>query len=272
MKSNTLAENNKGDKKMRFLRKITIICFALIANNQVQAQSNPGYLGRTSLVQVDFTGLMGNLIFEGPFVNINYGLSYEMARDQGFAWNFGFSHTSLTMDEWMIRGESLLLDDQNNNYNSPTTNSSLDYSFNEIKVTPRWYNSYKGGIAPFGTMNALELSLGFLNVSNIGNVKWTVPLSADNEAIVNGDNLPSVTVFSASYVFGGRRMITDQIGLDLTMGIGYTLYQSLDGNLTEYTEGDTYANTIQEFFQYTAVKHVSTSKLFQAKIGLSYLF
>lgn len=272
MKLNTLAENNKGDKKMRFLRKIIIICFALIANNQVKSQSNPGYLGRTSLVQVDFTGLMGNLIFDGPFVNINYGLSYEMARNQSIAWNVGFSHTSLTMDEWMIKGESMVFEDKNNNYNYPVSNSSLDYTFDEIKVTPKWYNPYKGGIAPFGAMNALELSLGFLNVSNTKNVKWRVPLTADDEEIAKSNNIPSVTVFSVSYIFGGRRMITDQIGLDLTMGIGYTLYQSLPGNLVDYIDGDTYAYTIEEYFQYTALKHISSSKLFQAKVGLSYLF
>jgi hypothetical protein len=257
---------------MRFLRKTIMICFAIIANNQAQAQSNPGYLGRTSLVQVDVTGLMGNLIFEGPIVNINYGISYEMARNQGFAWNFGFSHTSLTMDEWMIKGESLVFDDKKNNYNSAGTNSSLDYTFNEIKVTPRWYNPYKGGIAPFGMINAFELSLGFLNISNTENVKWRVPLSPENEEIAKSNNVPGVTVFSASYIFGGRRMITDQIGLDLTMGIGYTLYQSLKGSLTDYAEGDTYAETIEEFYQYTALKHMSTSKLFQAKLGVSYLF
>lgn len=257
---------------MRFIKNTIIICFAIIANNNLQAQSNPGYLGKTSLVQLDVTGFMGNMIFEGPYINLNYGISYEMARNQNFAWNFGYSHTSLTMDELMISGESLTYDDGKGNYNTPETKSTLDYTFDEIKVTPKWYNPYKGGIAPYGSMNSIELSLGFLNVSNIGNVKWRVPLSTEDEAIAKGGNLPSVTVFSASYIWGGRRMITDQIGLDLTLGVGYTLYQSLPGNLTSYAEGDNYITTFQEYFPYVAVKHVSTSKLFQAKIGLSYLF
>jgi hypothetical protein len=118
--------------------------------------------------------------------------------------------------------------------------------------------------------SGLELSLGFLNISNADKEQWRQPLSSEEGAKLN--SIPSVTVFSASYIFGGRRMVTDQIGVDFTLGMGYTLYQTLPGNLLDYVEGDSYAETIQEFYQYTALKHMSCSKLFQAKLGVSYLF
>ena len=270
MKSNISVVNNTGGYKMRFLRNILVIVFALSANNQIHAQSNPGYLGRTGLVQFDLTGLMGNLIFSGPNLKVNYGFSYEMARNQNFAWNFGFSQTNQTMDNAMISGESLMLYDDNANYNYSTANSTFDYSFSEIKVTPKWYNSSKGAIAPYGAYNGLELSLGFLNMTGGEKVNWEHPLTS--EAIAKSKNIPSVTVFSASYIFGGRRMVADQIGIDFTLGMGYTLYQSLPGNLLDYVDGETPAHSVEEFVQYTALKHVSSSKFFQAKLGVSYLF
>lgn len=269
MKSNISVVNNKGGYKMRFLRNILVIVFALFANNKMNAQSNPGYLGRTGLVQLDLTGLMGNLIFSGPALKVNYGFSYEKARDQNFAWNFGYSQTNQTMDYDMISGEYLTYYD-GSTYNNYLANSTLDYSFTELKVTPKWYNASQGAVSPYGAYNGLELSLGFLNINNADKVKWQQPLSTDDGAKLN--SIPSATVFSASYIFGGRRMVTDQIGVDFTLGMGYTLYQTLPGNLLDYVDGETYVSTIEEFYQYTALKHMSSSKLFQAKLGVSYLF
>ncbi len=66
-------------------------------------------------------------------------------------------------------------------------------------------------------------------------------------------------------------MLADQVGLDYSMGIGYTLYQSLPGSILDYTEGAQLEN-LELYYKYTAVKHISTAKLFQARVGLSYLF
>jgi hypothetical protein len=269
MKLNISMVNNQGGYKMRFLRNILVIIFALSANNEIQAQSNPGFMGKTGLVQFDLTGLMGNLIYEGPAVKVNYGFSYEKARNQNFAWNFGYSQTNQTMDYNMIIGEYLTYYD-NGQYNNVRDKASFDYSFSEFKITPKWYNASQGAVSPYGVYSGLELSLGFLNISNADKEQWRQPLSSEEGAKLN--SIPSVTVFSASYIFGGRRMVTDQIGVDFTLGMGYTLYQTLPGNLLDYVEGDSYAETIQEFYQYTALKHMSCSKLFQAKLGVSYLF
>lgn len=269
MKSNTSVVNNSGGYKMRFLRNILVIVFALSAYNKIQAQSNPGYLGRTGLVQFDLTGLMGNFIFSGPAIKVNYGFSYEKARDQNFAWNFGYSQTNQSMDYDMIYGEYLTYYN-GNTYNNYLANSTFDYSFSEFKVTPKWYSASQGAVSPYGAYNGLELSLGFMNINNADNVKWQQPLSTADEGKLK--SIPSVTVFSASYIFGGRRMVTDQIGVDFTLGMGYTLYQTLPGNLLDYVDGETNVSTIEEFYQYTALKHMSSSKLFQAKLGLSYLF
>ena len=269
MKLNISMVNNQGGYKMRFLRNILVIIFAFSANNEIQAQSNPGFMGKTGLIQFDLTGLMGNLIYEGPAVKVNYGFSYEKARNQNFAWNFGYSQTNQTMDYNMIVGEYLTYYD-NGQYNNVRDKSSFDYLFSEFKVTPKWYNASQGAVSPYGAYNGLELSLGFLNISNANKEQWRQPLSSDDGAKLN--SIPSVTVFSASYIFGGRRMVTDQIGVDFTLGMGYTLYQTLPGNLMDYVEGDSYAATIEEFYQYTALKHMSSSKLFQAKLGVSYLF
>ncbi len=259
---------NKQHTKMRFLRKILIVCFAIIANIQLFAQSNPGYLGRKNLVQLDVNGLMGNLLFEGPWLKTNFGLSYEMARGEDFAWNFGYTNTNQDMTQAMMDGEYLtfIQDDGQSSEFFDLNGGTLNYTFTEFKVTPKWYKANTGGIAPYGDFSGLELSWGYLNIDP-SKVKWKQQLNEANKNI----DLSSVTVFSASYVWGGRRMLADQVGLDYSMGIGYTLYQSLPGSILDYTEGAQLEN-LELYYKYTAVKHISTAKLFQARVGLSYLF
>jgi len=255
---------------MRILRKIMIICFAFIANQQILAQANPGYLGRKNLVQFDINGLMGNMVFDGPILNTNFGISYEMARSEDFAWNFGYSNTSQTMTQSMMDGESLQFaqTDNQSSENFYLNGGSMNYSINEIKVSPKWYALSKGGLAPYGASGSLEFSLGFVSVDP-ANVKWKQTLSTQNQAI---KNFPTSTMFSISYFFGGRRMIADQIGLEYNIGFGYTFYQSLDGNLIDLVDERGVFSDLATYYQYLAVKHASSSKLLQAKVGISYLF
>ena len=259
---------NKKNIVMHELRKILIICFAFIANIQLFAQSNPGYLGRKSLVQLDVNGLMGNLLFEGPWLKTNFGFSYEVARSEDFAWNFGYTNTNQDMTQTMMEGEYLtfIQEDGQSSEFFDLNGGTLNYSFSEFKVTPKWYNSVKGAIAPYGDFGGLELSWGILNIDP-KNVKWKQSINEANKTL----DLSSVTVLSASYIWGGRRMIADQIGLDYSMGIGYTIYQSLPGSILDYTEGAQLYD-LSLYYKYTAVKHISTAKLFQARVGVSYLF
>lgn len=266
MRLNTFLGSNLEKYNMQVLRKILIVCFAFFATQLLEAQSNPGYLGRKNLIQLDVNGLMGNAIFEGPLMKVNYGISYEMAKNEDFAWNFGYSSTSQTMDFPMINYESLTLSGNNGGnyeYFYPQA-GTIDYTFNEFKITPKWYNSGKGGIAPYGISNSLEFSLGFLNIDpNI--TKWAS--DRIDPAMKEVKKIPSATVFSISYFFGGRRMLSDQVGLEYNMGFGYTFYQSVEGNLLDRED----FTDIVPYYQYTALKHVSSAKLFQAKIGLCYL-
>lgn len=256
---------------MRFLRKIMIICFAFITNQQVIAQANPGYLGKKNLIQLDINGLMGNMLFDGPLLNTNFGFSYEMARREDFAWNFGYANTSQEMDKSMMDGEGLSFYETDNfggGQNFDLQGGSMNYSISEFKVSPKWYALNKGGIAPYGSSGSLEFSLGFISV-NPKNVQWKQELNAQNKGITN---FPTSSIFSISYFFGGRRMIADQIGLEYNFGFGYTFYQSLDGNLMDLVDEGGVFQDLATYYQYVAVKHASSSKLFQAKVGISYLF
>lgn len=255
---------------MRFLRKIMIICFALVANQQVIAQANPGYLGKKNLIQLDINGLMGNMLFDGPLLNTNFGFSYEIARREDFAWNFGYANTSQEMDKSMMEGEGLTFvqDDGQSTEIFDLNGGSMNYSISEFKVSPKWYALNKGGIAPYGSSGSLEFSLGFISVDP-QKVDWRQAMNEQNSKI---NNFPTSSIFSISYFFGGRRMIADQIGLEYNFGFGYTFYQSLDGNLLDLVEEGGQFQDLAKYYQYVAVKHASSSKLFQAKVGICYLF
>ena len=86
MKLNML-KGNKIMYKLTTNIRIALVCFlaAMGGIGNAFGQANPGYMGRKSLVQLDITGLMGNAVFAGPLMNLNFGVSYEFARSKDFA-------------------------------------------------------------------------------------------------------------------------------------------------------------------------------------------
>lgn len=253
--------------------KIALVCFlaALGGIGNVFGQANPGYMGRKSLVQLDITGLMGNAVFAGPLMNLNFGVSYEFARSKDFAWNIGYKKITQQMNPDMVGYEEydLIETDNNGNREYNGVNSGyLTYSINEFKITPRFYSDGKGAIAPYGSYSGLEIAYDQLSISDVSKIGWRKPLA--EPASLN--SIGNVTIIAVSYVQGGRRMLTDQIGLDYSFGMGYTIYQSTPNSLIELVDGGGYTSDVKDYLQTVAMKHASSSRLFQASVGISYLF
>jgi hypothetical protein len=253
---------------------ITLVCFlaALGGIGNVFGQANPGYMGQKSLVQFDFTGLMGNAVFAGPLMNLNFGVSYEFARSKDFAWNIGYKKITQQMNREMVNDESFALIVYDNNINGYTVNGVgsgyLTYSINEFKITPKFYSDGKGAIAPYGSYSGFEIAYDQLSISDVSHIGWQNSLVNPNDLL----SIDNVTIIAVSYIQGGRRMLTEQIGLDYNFGMGYTIYQSTPNSLIELVDGGGDTRDVKEYLQTVAMKHASSARLFQASIGVSYLF
>jgi len=266
----------KGNKIMYKLNtniKIAMVCFlaAIGGIGNIFGQANPGYMGRKSLVQLDISGLMGNAIFEGPLMNLNFGVSYEFAKSKDFAWNIGYKKITQQMNPNMVEIDKYSLYETDNNGNSEyngVKSGYFTYSINELKITPKFYSDGKGAIAPYGSYKGLEIAYDQLSISDVSKIGWRKSLV--NPASLN--SIGNVTIIAVSYVQGGRRMLTDQIGLDYNFGMGYTIYQSTPNSLIELVDGGGSTGDVKDYLQTVAMKHASSSKLFQASVGISYLF
>ena len=265
----------KGNKIMYKLTtniKIALVCFlaALGGIGNAFGQSNPGYMGKKRVIQFDLNGLLGNLIFSGPSLKMNWGVSYEVATQKGFTWNFGYKSVNQEMNSEMIGGEYIsLAEDDNRGLLHDVNGGYFNYHVDEFRITPRFYSESKGAIAPYGFYSGLDLAFDVLTVSNQSQVKF------DGGALTD-PNMPTsiapVYLFAVSYVQGGRRMLTENIGIDFNFGMGYTLYQTTPSNLAILIDDGTYFRNKEEFFQTIAMKHFSSSRLFHASVGVSYLF
>jgi hypothetical protein len=263
-----LKGNNKM-RKMNFNAKYLLIgIFGFFSFLNLSGQANPGYLGRKSLVQIDISGLMGNAIFEGPLMNLNFGASYEFSKSKDFAWNIGYKKITQQMNPNMVEIEKYSLYETDNNGNSEyngVKSGYFTYSINEIKITPKFYKDEKGAIGPYGSYSGLEIAYDQLSISDVSKIGWIRQPASLN-------SIGNVTIIAVSYVQGGRRMLTDQIGLDYNFGMGYTIYQSTPNSLIELVDGGGTTSDVKDYLQTVAMKHASSSKLFQASIGISYLF
>jgi hypothetical protein len=271
MKLSMLKENKKMNKINNRFR--ILICFAvsLLGSDSVFGQANPGYMGKKSLVQFDLNGLMGNVIFSGPSLKMNWGVSYEVATKKGFAWNLGYKSVNQEMSKDLIGGEYISLAENDNRGLLHDVNGGyFNYHVDEFRITPRFYSESKGAIAPYGSYSGLDLAFDVLTVSNQNQVTF------DGGALTDPTiptSIAPVYLFAVSYVQGGRRMLTENIGIDFNFGMGYTLYQTTPSNLAILIDDSgTYFYDKEEFFQTIAMKHFSSSRLFHASVGVSYLF
>jgi len=266
MKLNML-KGNKIMYKLTTNIRIALVFFlaALGGIGNAFGQANPGYMGRKSLVQLDISGLMGNAIFAGPLMNLNFGVSYEFARSKDFAWNIGYKRITQQMNPDMVGYEEYRFYETATSENNGVNSGYLTYNINEFKITPKFYSDGKGAIAPYGSYSGLEIAYDQLSISDVSKIGWIREPASLN-------SIGNVTIIAVSYVQGGRRMLTDQIGLDYSFGMGYTIYQSTPNMLLELVDGGGYTSDVNDYLQTVAMKHASSSRLFQASIGISYLF
>lgn len=253
-----------------------IFCSLYIAMQPfgVFSQSNPGYLGKTQLVEVHALTEWGRVLSFNPTVVTSFGLSYEIARNKNFGILVGFRTSNQkryadgyepqfhveSVDDYVSPREADLVNGKDNDY--------LSFSNNELYIQFKRYNTNKGALAPFGSYWGLELS-GSQLTSNDNRLRFQqyvwpngfvdLPITKSNSTVL---------AFIPSVIFGNRQMLTDEISLNVFMGLGTVLFHN-SKNMTIYDE---YVDSEKEVVDYMMVRPVAFSRLVSAGFNLGYFF
>lgn len=251
---------------MNVLKIVGFILSVLMGWNAVLAQSNPGYLGKTQVIEVSTTAYIPGLPAHGPWIKNYTSFSFEKSVSKSISWRGGLRVGSGEFDMKESKMDYNYVRFEDDFGNSQTTNSvagELGYSITEFFIAPRWYNNNTGAIAPFGSFYGLELAY-----ANVG---------IDDKIIWSGQSksLPAIrqgfSTLSLAIQWGHRRVLFDNLCWDYHMGIGFNVLNTGNANVAYFEDGTD--NSDHEAVVHSMVlQPLAWGRIFHGGVGLSYLF
>lgn len=250
---------------MNFLKIGGLILSVLMGWNAVLAQSNPGYLGSTQVIEISTTGYIPGVLAHGPWVNNHTSFAFEKAVSKSFSWRGGLRVGSGEFDAAEhISYFYVSEEDPSGGYQSTNPAAgTLGYSLTEFFVAPRWYNNNTGAIAPFGSFYGLEVA--YANVGIEDKIVW------NGQAM----KLPAITTgfstLSLAIQWGHRRVLFDNLCWDYHMGIGFNVLNTGNANVAYFEDG-TLSNDHEAVVHSMVLQPLAWGRIFHGGVGLSYLF
>jgi hypothetical protein len=238
--------------------------FAIIAlvATQVTGQSNPGYLGNTSAIEISQDIYFPFVSETGPLWARQTAIAYEKSFSKDFALKGGVRLGSVQLDAKNDLGNYRVLDIQGSQSSSPES-GSLTYTNTELFVSPRYYFTESGALAPFGSFIGLEFALS--NITLDDNIKWNGQ-ALQIPKVTNG-----VSALSMSVQWGQRRVIFDNFCYNYHFGIGFNLFNTGEADISYFGEGSDPSN-VEAVVHSMALNPLQWGRIFHTGVGLSYLF
>lgn len=208
----------------KILNKFIVFLVCFTAANLFAQTSNPGYLGKTRVVNVGVEGFLS--FMDGMPMRYHQftGISYESSRNSwlSFRGSAKWGGFDFNADDLQPLGiEYYHTQSQKNNI----VGGTLAVSLVELEASALLYQTQAGALAPFGTYYALGLYYAFINQDD--KTIW-------NSRAITADKVEDGhTVLSLGLNIGGRRILFDKISLNYTVGIAYPIsssVSSLSGN------------------------------------------
>ncbi len=247
-------------------------CFQV---NQLKAQSNPGFMGKTQLIDFYVLSDWGGLISSDPKINLSYGLQYEVARKRNFGISVGIRGSQL---KYKATGyePGFSMPTPNGDYMDVEVKSAsegnpemdyLKYNANELFIQFKRYRTTKGGLAPYGSYWGLELSgAQFTPTENKIRYRTYNWMTGYDDININVPK-ESVMALIPSIIFGKRTMLTDEVSLNYFGSIGTVFFHNSNADVFYGS-----ATNASEVIQYIMINELSISRLFSVGVSVGYLF
>ncbi len=248
---------------MNHIKKFSVLVSTALIGAFASAQSNPGYLGSTQVLEVSTNWYISGLAAHGPWLKNHTSIAYEKSRNKNFSWRGG-----LRFGSGEFSGADDLSDNDKFGYykGSETTSPSggnLGYSLTEFFIAPRWYNNSAGALAPFGNFFGMEFAYSTVGITD--NLEWS------GRSI----ELPEVTqgfsALSMAFQWGHRRVLFDKLCWDYHMGIGFNLFNTGNASIAYFEDGTDKSDHVA-IVHSMVLQPLQWGRIFHGGIGISYLF
>jgi hypothetical protein len=250
---------------MKLMFKLGVLACTVFIATSSMAQSNPGYLGNTQVVEVSTNWYVPGLPAYGPWVKNHTSISFEKSSSKNFSWRGGLRFGSGEFEAAEHLDYFYVYQDEpwGGSQSTSPAGGTLGYSITEFFISPRWYNTNSGALAPFGSFFGLEVAY-----ANVG---------IDDKIIWGGQSLtlPAITegfsTLSMAIQWGHRRVLFDNLCWDYHMGIGFNVLNTGNASVAYFEDGT--SNDDHEAVVHSMVlQPLAWGRIFHGGLGLSYLF
>jgi len=265
----------KSHVKMKsFLLTVSI---AIASLKSLRAQSfNPGYLGLKQTISIESTISPCNALTGSKLLENNFGINYEKVFKKTFGLQIGIQkingHINQTNAEY-YDGYWINANSTNRDYMYPV-NTSVNYGITELNITPKFYFTEKGAVAPYGDYFGIDIGYGFAKIKDPVDVGWRHYSWSGTSVTPNSYyvSTPWKThkALTLGFNFGKRRFISSTpISVFYQVNFAYIMAQTTAENLA-YLDGEIYNH--QDLLESFMIRNYGNKKLIQFKFGLGYSF
>jgi hypothetical protein len=247
---------------MKLMFKLGVLACTVFIATSSMAQSNPGYLGNTQVVEVSTNWYVPGLVANGPWVKNHTSISFEKSSSKNFSWRGGLRFGSGEFNGREHLNAFEVYHDGGLQTAKPV-NGTLGYTLNEFFISPRWYNTNSGALAPFGSFFGLELAYAKIGIDD--NISW------DSRAFRPSVVTEGFSTLSMAIQWGHRRVLFDNVCWDYHMGIGFNVLNTGNASVA-YFEDRTDRNDYEAVVHSMVLKPLAWGRIFHGGLGLSYLF
>ena len=250
---------------MKLMFKLGVLACTVFIATSSMAQSNPGYLGNTQVLEVSTNWYVPGLAAHGPWIKNHTSIAFEKSSSKNFSWRGGLRFGSGELDAAEhLSYFYVTKDDPFGGWQSTNpAGGTLGYSLTEFFIAPRWYNNNSGALAPFGSFFGLELA--YANVGIEDKIVWN-STAIQLDAITKG-----FSTLSMAIQWGHRRVLFDNLCWDYHMGIGFNVLNTGNANVAYFEDGTD--NSDHEAVVHSMVlQPLAWGRIFHGGLGLSYLF
>lgn len=251
---------------------------AVIGSNLLLAQRfNPGYLGLKQTISLESTISPCNALTGSKLMETNFGLNYEKVFKKSFGLQVGVQRINGHVNQanadyydgsWTYNTPSY-------NYYITPTKLSFDYKVTEFNITPKFYFTENGAVAPYGGYFGIDLGYSFAKIKDSVQVNWyQYSWSGGSSTVPNSyyTSTPWKThkALTLGFNFGNRRFISSTpISIFYQLNFAYIMAQTTAENLA-YLDASIYNH--QDLLESFMIRNFGNKKLIQFKFGLGYSF
>ncbi len=237
--------------------KLFLLFTAFGLGSKLKAQGNPGYMGKTRIMNVGVEAYFPGLDVLAVKYKQVTSVTYETSRNSWLSLYGNLRWGDVELDKEDFERIDVGYVDAKTSQYTQIRGGNLGLSIFEVGGGIRIYSNNAGSLAPFGPYLGIELAYSRIGVQD--DVTWS------SQALQSPKVTAGYSSINLGMTVGSRRILFDKLAVDYSLGAGYPIYSTgADNSEERYNAKDAMHATSHEYFR--------LGRIVRLNLGVGYFF